>query len=396
MPDKNDFKDTMAVMDIVDAARHEDALIEKELSAEDRRKAFVEKIRDIYRKQGIEVSDEVLKEAVETFEGRRFRHQPLASGTSRTFWLSYVRRWRIAAFASIPIVLAGAGWGAHYSLVTLPAERAVLAEQVAIDESLPRELQALLAGASERIKEDSAFFKGDDLAVRTALSQRDGTAARAGLSRMRSVVAAADQRDRARQQEIADRARIAAQAEADRVRVVEEKREAGQLRAAISQRLDAASTISHSAEASAAVRGARSDLSRAEGNLRSLQSLRPQVDALFDQIALPLIVRIVDRAGTLSGFYRDEDGGPRVWYVVVEAVRPDGVAVALPVVSAENDGVSVVKTWAVQVPERVYAAVGRDKTSDGTIDDRVVGEKSTGEMKVRWSIQTNGKTISDW
>ena len=58
------LNDLMLAMDVVDTLRHGETLVERELSAEDRRKRMIERLREIYRQQGITVPDRVLAEGV--------------------------------------------------------------------------------------------------------------------------------------------------------------------------------------------------------------------------------------------------------------------------------------------------------------------------------------------
>ncbi len=105
------LEDLMVAMDVVDTLRHREIMVDRELSADERREKLIEKLREIYASQGIEVTDEILNEGVRALEEERFVFTP----TPNTFttWLAtlYVKRdkWLkpLVTFFSISIV-AGA------------------------------------------------------------------------------------------------------------------------------------------------------------------------------------------------------------------------------------------------------------------------------------------------
>ena len=70
----------MLSMDIVDTLRHQQELVDRELDGEARRERLIERLRDIYAAQGIEVSDQVLAEGVRALEEERFVFKPPPTG----------------------------------------------------------------------------------------------------------------------------------------------------------------------------------------------------------------------------------------------------------------------------------------------------------------------------
>src|SRR5919112_5084600 len=56
--------EVMLAMDVVDTLRHQENLVSRELSEEQRDAELLERLRQIYRGQGIEVPDRVLQEGV--------------------------------------------------------------------------------------------------------------------------------------------------------------------------------------------------------------------------------------------------------------------------------------------------------------------------------------------
>ena len=66
------LEEVMLSMDVVDTMRHQQQLVDRELNAEARREALLARMREIYAAQGIEVSDEMLREGVRALEEERF------------------------------------------------------------------------------------------------------------------------------------------------------------------------------------------------------------------------------------------------------------------------------------------------------------------------------------
>ena len=90
----------MLAMDVVDTLRHRQGLVERELSAGDRRTRLIEQLRETYHSQGIEVTDEVLEQGVAALEENRFAYTPPTSGLRVALARAYVKRssWLIGAF----------------------------------------------------------------------------------------------------------------------------------------------------------------------------------------------------------------------------------------------------------------------------------------------------------
>lgn len=82
----------MVAMDVVDTIRHRRLIVERELDAEGRRQRLIERLREIYTAQGIEVSDAALEAGVDALEQERFAYTPTAGGFSTSLARFYVRR----------------------------------------------------------------------------------------------------------------------------------------------------------------------------------------------------------------------------------------------------------------------------------------------------------------
>ena len=72
------FDDIMLALDAVDTLRHEAAVVDTELTSDERREAMIVRLREYYAGQGIEVSEEILDRAVADMDANRFVHRPRA------------------------------------------------------------------------------------------------------------------------------------------------------------------------------------------------------------------------------------------------------------------------------------------------------------------------------
>lgn len=166
--------ETMMAMDVVDTIRHAERLVERELAGEERQARLRDRLREIYRSQGIEVSDQVLDQGIAALEEQRFAYSPKGEGWRRslaTAWATRGRWGRFALAGLAVLVLAGGGW---WLAVALPAQR----EAAALARELQQELPRALRGEYDRVVAGS-----QDPAARaeaTRLLAEGEAAARAG------------------------------------------------------------------------------------------------------------------------------------------------------------------------------------------------------------------------
>ncbi len=74
--EKAPLDEVMLARDVVDTLRHRQDLVERELAGDAREKQLIEKLREIYHQQGIEVTDAVLMEGVKALDESRFVYTP--------------------------------------------------------------------------------------------------------------------------------------------------------------------------------------------------------------------------------------------------------------------------------------------------------------------------------
>ncbi len=296
--------DLMLAMDVVDTLRHEEKLVERELGQTARDAELKKRLRQIYKGQGIDVSDRILEEGIKALKDSRFVYERKGSAWKRKLAMLWVRRGLtggiFAAIALVCALLAGSWWWQSSS-----ARQDAEAAHIALTETLPKALDAASSGALAEARSEQAEH---------------------AVARLR-------------------------------------EQGAGAL--------------------------ARSD---AAGARKAIADLR----ALKDELTLTYDLTIVQRGR--SGVETTPDVNPeaRNYYLVVEAIAPDGTKLSRPVTNEETGATKTVDIWAVRVPFETYDAVRSDKSDDGIIQNRVLGTKPRGALKPVYALPVSGGAITEW
>lgn len=181
--EKAPLDDIMLAMDVVDTLRYQQLLVDRELNSEDRDKLMIERLRQIYKSQGITVPDEVLEQGVESLKEGRFVYTPPAK--SFNTWLAslYIRRawWGKISLASLlAIVLL---WCLYFFLVVKPAEQKFT--------ELPQQLDAYYQQIKTQTKVPLAEEEAAALLEqgKLELSKKDSKAATTVLEQMKQLLA---------------------------------------------------------------------------------------------------------------------------------------------------------------------------------------------------------------
>lgn len=158
--------DVMLAMDVVDTLRHNQDLVTRELSESDREKQLIDKLREIYRQQGIEVSDQILKEGVAALNESRFVYTPPKPGLGTTLARLYVGRKRWLPAVATLVVLAAVAFGGYF-LAYKPFEQSQIeAAQRELQVELPARMDAVYQSIFEETKVQAAANRADELRTR--------------------------------------------------------------------------------------------------------------------------------------------------------------------------------------------------------------------------------------
>lgn len=182
--------DLMLAMDVVDTLRHDQRLVERELSIGYSDEALIERLREIYKSQGIEVPDEVLQEGVKALREKRFAYDPPRPGFARSLALAWIDRGRIGKIVgAVLLVLGGAGLLYHVT-VTRPREIAQTEARREVEQTLPNALDAANAEILRQAKDETARAKAAELYAdgKSALARGDTAAARKAKDDLTSLL----------------------------------------------------------------------------------------------------------------------------------------------------------------------------------------------------------------
>jgi Family of unknown function (DUF6384) len=127
------------------------------------------------------------------------------------------------------------------------------------------------------------------------------------------------------------------------------------------------------------------DEAKARASLAALENLRAELPRAY---SLRIVSEVTKQIRT--ALHR------RNYYLIVEAVAPDGGILTLPVTSEEDGETRMVNRWGIRVPEDTYAAVERDRRDDGILQRDRLGEKRRGEPDVTYAMPVLGGAITQW
>jgi hypothetical protein len=142
-PVKAPLDDVMLSMDVVDTLRQQERIAERELNDETRRAQLIERLRQIYHGQGIEVPDRIIEEGVKALDEQRFVYTPPRASLGVTMAKLYVTRmlwgrWLGSGLAALALMWIG--WQAFY---VWPRAQEAQRARIELTETLPRRLTTL-------------------------------------------------------------------------------------------------------------------------------------------------------------------------------------------------------------------------------------------------------------
>lgn len=417
--DKPPLNDLMLAMDVVDTLRHRQQMVERELSEEEREEALIERIRDIYAKQGIEVPEHVIQEGVAALKEQRFTYEPPPESFQIKLARLYVDRAKWAKRLMWVALLALVLWGAWYMLVTRPAQQKLLFEVGHINGQIMLTDQQLDQAAdraevlAEELAKVRAQVSGDAAQIRQQMIGRGA----ASLTEAERLIAEARTLDQAANidSDNLDKRGDAALSQVERQRALADQ--ADQSLEQTAGLLSDLGSISELPGQLAALRDqvmsvARVDVARTQatelyddgmgelstGNVTVARQRVSDLRALADQLNRSYELKIVSRPGVRSGVWRvpDANRSARNFYLIVEALDDNGRSLALPITSEETGQTQTVTQWGVRVSERAFNRVRDDKSDDGIIQRDVVGEKKRGYLEPDYQMDITGGAITSW
>ena len=178
--------EVMLAMDVVDTLRHRQDLAVRELEGVAREEQLIDKLREIYRHQGIEVPDHILKEGVAALAESRFVYDPPRPGLGTTLARLYVRRksWGkpVGAVLLALLVIAVGYFGAWRPYQSGQAEQA----RLELSEGLPAQMDVLYQTIFEETKVQQAVMDAEAIRTRgkTLAAEGDRAGAEDAVKRL--------------------------------------------------------------------------------------------------------------------------------------------------------------------------------------------------------------------
>lgn len=122
------------------------------------------------------------------------------------------------------------------------------------------------------------------------------------------------------------------------------------------------------------------------------------LSALRDDVVREYTLTIVSRPGETSGVWRRPPGGSqaRNYYLIVEAIAPNGQKLSLPVRDEELGRTVTVEKFGVRVPQATFDAVAADKRDDGIIQKNRYASKKRGTQTLDYHMPYEGGMITRW
>jgi hypothetical protein len=180
----------MLSMDVVDTLRHQQSLVSRELD-EDRREAeLIERLRGIYRGQGIDVPDRILQDAVRSMKESRFVYKPPPPGFGVTLARLWVRRGVFGSVIAVGLAVVVAGWTAWWLLVQRPEQQAAERVRIELTQALPADLARLKGELVAEARTDEARQRVEQLSAdaAAAIKRGDPAATRSVLAEMQALL----------------------------------------------------------------------------------------------------------------------------------------------------------------------------------------------------------------
>jgi hypothetical protein len=166
--------DVMLSMDVVDTLRQDERIVDRELNDETRRAELIERLRNLYHGQGIEVPDHILQEGVRALEERRFVYEPPKTTWEVRLARAYVTRREWGKWVGGGLAGFLALWIGWQAAVTWPEARRQERARVELTETLPKQLGTLYTAI------DAETDKADILQQAAQLRDAGLAAAKAG------------------------------------------------------------------------------------------------------------------------------------------------------------------------------------------------------------------------
>ena len=134
------------------------------------------------------------------------------------------------------------------------------------------------------------------------------------------------------------------------------------------------------------------------GDRAGMLKINAELAALREEVMRQYTLTVVSRPGESSGVWRRPPHGSqaRNYYLIVEAITPQGEKLSLPIRNEETGSVETVSKFGVRVPQDTFEMVARDKRDDGIVQESRFGEKRRGMLAINSEMPFEGGFITRW
>jgi hypothetical protein len=142
---------------------------------------------------------------------------------------------------------------------------------------------------------------------------------------------------------------------------------------------------------------ARGRASLERGNAADARATVAELDRLVALLRQEYVLRIAGRPQDQTGFWREHASFKgRAYFVVVDALDPEGKPVQLSIRNDETNQVETVSRFAVRVPVETYDAVRNDKAKNGIVQNARMAEKRRGFLEPEFRMAALEGRITRW
>ena len=175
------LEDLMVAMDVVDTLRHEESMVARELDGEARRQRLLERLREIYSAQGIDVPDQVLQQGIQALEQERFQYKPVARSWRTRLAHMWVSRARWGKPLLFLLVVGAIMFAVYFAMEVLPKQQ--------LRSQLPNQVDASIAAIIAKAKNPEVIERASQLAddARIALDQDNLSDAQQSSEQLASI-----------------------------------------------------------------------------------------------------------------------------------------------------------------------------------------------------------------
>jgi Family of unknown function (DUF6384) len=179
----------MLAMDVVDTLRHQDSLVAQEMDETRREAELLERLRAIYKSQGIEVPDDVIRQGVQSIKEDRFVYAPPKPGLGVSLAKVWIARKKVGKVVGAGMMALGLGSGGWWFGIEQPRREEVTKIERQFTETIPRGLTQGHQEALAQAKVDSARTRANQLLAdgQAAIRRKDAEAGRKAISDLEAL-----------------------------------------------------------------------------------------------------------------------------------------------------------------------------------------------------------------